>query len=178
MYYYGETNHLSINKQRIWSHILHFLLDRSILNTSYSGKGIIKVWRHRDFCFRCSPPEKSNEYQKIYSNWCHEFEKYKSAMKTWERKQDVCTYSDGFGIYPYNNSWTNMIHCFYSSNARGKTTRIRTRIRMKSCDSFWTSPISCFNRLTTMRDLFPFLTYRLALNTSTFSPEEIQYKVI
>ncbi|XP_077284157.1 semaphorin 2a isoform X2 [Arctopsyche grandis] len=39
---------------------------------------------------RCSPPEKSNEYQKIYSNWCHEFEKYKSAMKSWERKQDQC----------------------------------------------------------------------------------------
>ncbi|KAI8432264.1 hypothetical protein MSG28_004702 [Choristoneura fumiferana] len=38
---------------------------------------------------RCSPPEKSNEYQKIYSNWCHEFEKYKSAMKTWERKQEL-----------------------------------------------------------------------------------------
>lgn len=41
------------------------------------------------FLFRCSPPEKSNEYQKIYSNWCHEFEKYKTAMKTWERKQEV-----------------------------------------------------------------------------------------
>ncbi|CAF4876227.1 unnamed protein product [Pieris macdunnoughi] len=39
---------------------------------------------------RCSPPEKSNEYQKIYSNWCHEFEKYKTAMKTWERKQEQC----------------------------------------------------------------------------------------
>ncbi|CAH1636857.1 unnamed protein product [Spodoptera littoralis] len=40
---------------------------------------------------RCSPPEKSNEYQKIYSNWCHEFEKYKTAMKTWERKQEQCS---------------------------------------------------------------------------------------
>ncbi|CAH2234036.1 jg25597 [Pararge aegeria aegeria] len=39
---------------------------------------------------RCSPPEKSNEYQKIYTNWCHEFEKYKTAMKTWERKQEQC----------------------------------------------------------------------------------------
>lgn len=38
---------------------------------------------------RCAPPAKSNEYQKIYSDWCHEFEKYKSAMKTWERKQAV-----------------------------------------------------------------------------------------
>lgn len=38
---------------------------------------------------RCAPPAKSNDYQKIYSDWCHEFEKYKSAMKTWERKQAV-----------------------------------------------------------------------------------------
>lgn len=38
---------------------------------------------------RCTPPSKSNDYQKIYSDWCHEFEKYKSAMKTWERKQAV-----------------------------------------------------------------------------------------
>ncbi|KAJ8915222.1 hypothetical protein NQ315_015445 [Exocentrus adspersus] len=39
---------------------------------------------------RCSPPAKSNDYQKIYSDWCHEFEKYKSAMKNWERKQAQC----------------------------------------------------------------------------------------
>lgn len=39
---------------------------------------------------RCSAPAKSNDYQKIYSDWCHEFEKYKSAMKSWERKQAQC----------------------------------------------------------------------------------------
>jgi hypothetical protein len=38
---------------------------------------------------RCSAPAKSNDYQKIYSDWCHEFEKYKSAMKNWEKKQAV-----------------------------------------------------------------------------------------
>lgn len=38
---------------------------------------------------RCSAPAKSHDYQKIYSDWCHEFEKYKSAMKSWERKQAV-----------------------------------------------------------------------------------------
>lgn len=27
----------------------------------------------------------------VYSDWCHEFEKYKLAMKTWERKQAVST---------------------------------------------------------------------------------------
>ncbi|XP_063698787.1 semaphorin-2A isoform X2 [Culicoides brevitarsis] len=42
---------------------------------------------------RCTPPNKSNDYQKIYSDWCHEFEKYKSAMKTWEKKQAQCSSS-------------------------------------------------------------------------------------
>lgn len=42
---------------------------------------------------RCSAPAKSNDYQKIYSDWCHEFEKYKSAMKSWERKQAVSRFT-------------------------------------------------------------------------------------
>lgn len=42
---------------------------------------------------RCTPPNKSNEYQKIYSDWCHEFEKYKTALKSWEQKKAVSYYS-------------------------------------------------------------------------------------
>ena len=38
---------------------------------------------------RCAAPSKSHDYQKVYSDWCHEFEKYKMAMKTWERRQVV-----------------------------------------------------------------------------------------
>lgn len=45
---------------------------------------------------RCTPPNKSNDYQKIYSDWCHEFEKYKSAMKTWEKKQAQCSSKQNF----------------------------------------------------------------------------------
>lgn len=48
---------------------------------------------------RCSPPAKSNDYQKIYSDWCHEFEKYKSAMKTWERKQAVSIIEEKYIYY-------------------------------------------------------------------------------
>lgn len=40
---------------------------------------------------RCTPPHKSTDYQKIYSDWCNEFEKYKSAMKSWEKKQLQCS---------------------------------------------------------------------------------------
>lgn len=36
----------------------------------------------------CAAPS-DKEYRKIYSDWCHEFEKYKLAMKTWQTKQNV-----------------------------------------------------------------------------------------
>ncbi|QQP35646.1 Semaphorin2Alike, partial [Caligus rogercresseyi] len=39
---------------------------------------------------RCSSPNKTADYQKIYSDWCHEFQRYKSALKTWELKQTQC----------------------------------------------------------------------------------------
>jgi hypothetical protein len=48
---------------------------------------------------RCSAPAKSNDYQKIYSDWCHEFEKYKSAMKSWERKQAVSRFYNLLDIF-------------------------------------------------------------------------------
>jgi len=38
---------------------------------------------------RCSPPARSLDYHRVYSDWCHEFQKYKSAMKSWEKKQAV-----------------------------------------------------------------------------------------
>ncbi|XP_050076177.1 semaphorin-2A-like [Anopheles maculipalpis] len=40
---------------------------------------------------RCTAPSKGNDYQKIYSDWCHEFERYKSALKRWEAKQSQCS---------------------------------------------------------------------------------------
>jgi hypothetical protein len=39
--------------------------------------------------FRCAAPNKGSDYKKIYADWCHEFEKYKSAMKLWEKRQTV-----------------------------------------------------------------------------------------
>lgn len=42
------------------------------------------------FCFvRCTQPSKTQEYKQVYSDWCHEFEKYKNAMKVWESRQMV-----------------------------------------------------------------------------------------
>ncbi|XP_022236701.1 semaphorin-2A-like, partial [Limulus polyphemus] len=34
----------------------------------------------------CNAPSE-NDYKKIYSDWCQEFEKYKLAMKAWQSKQ-------------------------------------------------------------------------------------------
>jgi hypothetical protein len=37
----------------------------------------------------CTAPSEA-EYRKIYSDWCHEYEMYKQAMKTWQIKQAKC----------------------------------------------------------------------------------------
>jgi hypothetical protein len=36
---------------------------------------------------RCSAPDKTTDYQKVYSAWCNEFQKYKTALKEWEKKR-------------------------------------------------------------------------------------------
>lgn len=71
---------------------LKFTFTQSVFSTQYLKKKlllIISIINVKLFCFRCTPPNKSNDYQKIYSDWCHEFEKYKTAMKSWEKKQAV-----------------------------------------------------------------------------------------
>lgn len=40
---------------------------------------------------RCSAPNKTADYQKIYSDWCNQFEKYKMALKTWEKRKGQCS---------------------------------------------------------------------------------------
>jgi len=44
---------------------------------------------------RCSAPNKTADYQKIYSDWCNQFEKYKLAIKSWEKKKGKCSKSGG-----------------------------------------------------------------------------------
>lgn len=54
---------------------------------------LLKLKLHLFYFFfpeTCSAPSEA-EYRKIYSDWCHEFEKYKLAMKTWQTKQAVST---------------------------------------------------------------------------------------
>ncbi len=36
----------------------------------------------------CSTPSET-EFRKVYSDWCHQFEKYKSDMKRWQLRQSV-----------------------------------------------------------------------------------------
>ena len=46
-------------------------------------------WGWADCC--CfSAPNKTADYQKIYSDWCNQFEKYKLAIQTWEKKKGKC----------------------------------------------------------------------------------------
>ncbi len=39
---------------------------------------------------QCKAPNKTADYQKIYSEWCNEFQKYKTALKTWEDNKSKC----------------------------------------------------------------------------------------
>lgn len=38
---------------------------------------------------KCSAPTQAPEFQKVYAEWCHEFQKYKKAMQLWQQKQEV-----------------------------------------------------------------------------------------
>jgi len=44
---------------------------------------------------RCNAPNKTADYQKIYSDWCNQFEKYKMALKTWDKRQGKCLPKEG-----------------------------------------------------------------------------------
>lgn len=59
--------------------------------------------------FRCSPPSQKQDYQKIYSHWCNEFEKYKSAMKQWQAKQEVSVGERASIKFEFNNSWRSVV---------------------------------------------------------------------
>jgi hypothetical protein len=39
---------------------------------------------------KCLAPTKSKDFQQVYSDWCNEFERYKVAVKNWEKKQAQC----------------------------------------------------------------------------------------
>ncbi|XP_021968718.1 semaphorin-2A isoform X2 [Folsomia candida] len=39
---------------------------------------------------KCSAPEKASDFQKVYAEWCHEFQKYKESMAVWQRRQEQC----------------------------------------------------------------------------------------
>ena len=43
---------------------------------------------------RCAAPSGSADYQKAYAAWCNEFQKYKSALGTWEKKRSQCPNSN------------------------------------------------------------------------------------
>lgn len=38
---------------------------------------------------KCSAPTQASDFQKVYAEWCHEFQKYKQAMQIWQRRQEV-----------------------------------------------------------------------------------------
>ncbi|KAF0311627.1 Semaphorin-2A [Amphibalanus amphitrite] len=71
------------------------------------GEDLLCVYTVTVDTHRCSAPDKSQEYQKVYADWCNQFEKYKSAMKAWEKKQAQCR---GQNRSVNQNSHSNDIH--------------------------------------------------------------------
>ncbi|CAG9091882.1 unnamed protein product [Plutella xylostella] len=59
----------------------------------YFGPTLLATYNLEIDMHRCTQPSKSHEYKQVYSDWCHEFEKYKSAMKAWEVRQMQCSKS-------------------------------------------------------------------------------------
>ncbi len=39
---------------------------------------------------RCAAPNKTADYQRVYSEWCQEFQKYRNALQRWEKRQNKC----------------------------------------------------------------------------------------
>ncbi|ODM98388.1 Semaphorin-2A, partial [Orchesella cincta] len=44
---------------------------------------------------KCSAPTQASDFQKVYAEWCHEFQKYKQAMQLWQRRQEQCGKRNG-----------------------------------------------------------------------------------
>lgn len=38
---------------------------------------------------RCGAPSHQQDYHKVYADWCHQFNKYKAALRSWEQRQSV-----------------------------------------------------------------------------------------
>ncbi|CAH1635193.1 unnamed protein product [Spodoptera littoralis] len=73
----------------------------------YFGPTLIASYNLDIDIHRCTQPSKSQEYKQVYSDWCHEFEKYKSAMKAWESRQMQC--SKSLNASSQQNSMSNEI---------------------------------------------------------------------
>ncbi|CAG7818868.1 unnamed protein product [Allacma fusca] len=44
---------------------------------------------------KCAAPTQASDFQKVYAEWCHEFQKYKQAMQSWQRRQEQCGKKNG-----------------------------------------------------------------------------------
>ena len=58
---------------------------------------------------RCSGPEKTADYQKVYSDWCNQFQKYKTALQMWEKRQNKCAALSGPEVMARQNQIYNPV---------------------------------------------------------------------
>ncbi|XP_061705918.1 semaphorin-2A-like [Cydia pomonella] len=56
----------------------------------YYGPTLVASYNLDIDMHRCTQP-KSADYGRVYSDWCHEFEKYKKALNSWKSQQMQCS---------------------------------------------------------------------------------------
>ena len=74
-----------------------------------SGDSVIVDYDLSVDAHRCSSPEKTADYQKVYSQWCQQFQKYRDALKSWEQKQNKCSAFAGADIMTGNNVYNPLV---------------------------------------------------------------------
>jgi len=53
---------------------------------------------------RCNAPERSQDYIKVYADWCHQFNKFKTAMHLWEKRQAVSSAAKNYTFQSLSES--------------------------------------------------------------------------
>ena len=70
--------------------ILGALERNSGLYVCQLGREAVSSHRVSVDAHRCAAPGKTADYQRAYSQWCSEYQKYRSALKSWEERQNKC----------------------------------------------------------------------------------------
>jgi hypothetical protein len=84
------------------------------------GKDSISTYSVSVDMGRCSAPTQATDYQKAYSAWCNEYQKYKTSLKEWEkrRRDTQCPNNISTVINVKNKNQVNNVRSSSSDESR------------------------------------------------------------